>query len=442
MRGTTAIRLDDAETADSAWQRAHRALKRLARERAAADAEEGRWLLAALRAAAHEHLGFGSFHEYVARLFGYGARSTHEKLRVAEALEQLPAIAGSLERGQLSWSAVRELTRVAIADTEHEWLSAAADKTVRQIQELVAGASPGDLPTSPRDPALRPRVLRFEVTAETYALFREAVSQLRQRSDARLDDDALLMTMARAALHGPSDEGRSSYQVSLSVCSECARATQLAAGELVPVASEIAAMAECDAQHIAAEPAASEVQINEASASTPSDAHVGAASPDAHVDAPNPLPPRRAKQTTRPAKRRAAMQRDQRRCRVPGCCNATFVDVHHLTARADGGGDDIENLIALCAAHHRAAHRGELVIEGSTADSVRFLHADGSAYGEPRSVEAADVHAKVFKALCGLGFREGEVRRVLALMRREPGAGKVTAEALLREAVGRLTAAR
>jgi hypothetical protein len=60
----------------SDWRTAHEALSRLARQRAAADAEEGRWLLAAQRAAAHVHLGFGCFAEYAERLFGYSPRST------------------------------------------------------------------------------------------------------------------------------------------------------------------------------------------------------------------------------------------------------------------------------------------------------------------------------------------------------------------------------
>ena len=55
----------------------------LARRRAALDAEEGRWLLCALRSAAHVHLGFGSFVQYIERLFGYKLRTTQEKLRVA-----------------------------------------------------------------------------------------------------------------------------------------------------------------------------------------------------------------------------------------------------------------------------------------------------------------------------------------------------------------------
>ena len=55
------------------WIRAHTALTRLARERAAADAEEGRWLLLALRSGAHVFLGFGSFSEYAERLLGCSA---------------------------------------------------------------------------------------------------------------------------------------------------------------------------------------------------------------------------------------------------------------------------------------------------------------------------------------------------------------------------------
>src|SRR5690348_6319327 len=98
MTGTS-IEPCDIAGDESAWVQAHAALSRLARERAAADAEEGRCLLAALRSAAHVHLGFGSFGEYVERLFGYRPRSTQEKLRVAEALEDLPAICQALETG-------------------------------------------------------------------------------------------------------------------------------------------------------------------------------------------------------------------------------------------------------------------------------------------------------------------------------------------------------
>ena len=77
-----------------------------------------------------------------------GPRTTQEKLRVAEGIEELPAIAQALASGMLNWSAVRELTRVAVPETESAWLDAARGKTVHQLEALVAGKSPGDEPSS------------------------------------------------------------------------------------------------------------------------------------------------------------------------------------------------------------------------------------------------------------------------------------------------------
>ena len=60
----------------------------------------------------------------------------------------------------------------------------------------------------------RSRVLRFEVAADTFATFREAVLHLQRSAGARLDDDTLLLALARHVLGGPRDEGRSSSQIS------------------------------------------------------------------------------------------------------------------------------------------------------------------------------------------------------------------------------------
>src|SRR5688572_1076965 len=95
----------EAEIAD--WKRAHTELVRLAALRASLDWDEGRSLLSALRFGAHLKLGFGSYFEYVERLFGYRPRFTQEKLRVAEALEELPELDRALRDGLLCWSAVR-----------------------------------------------------------------------------------------------------------------------------------------------------------------------------------------------------------------------------------------------------------------------------------------------------------------------------------------------
>ncbi len=408
------------------WVQAHGELSRLAKQRAATDAEEGHWLLCALRSAAHVFLGYGTFNEYVERLFGYSPRSTQEKLRVAEALEDLPALAEALGSGELNWSAARELTRVAVPDTEREWLAVAAGKTVHQLETLVNGKRPGDLPTTPARPEVTSHVLRFEVTAETLALFppvgdraarREAMLRLRRDTGSSLDDDAALMMMARHVLGGPTDDGRSSYQIALNVCPECGAGAQRASGELVSVGPEVVAMADCDGQHLPSLNAGS-------AANDAAGAHVGG--------------PTRATQTIPPATRRAVLQRDHHRCQVPGCRNCAFVDVHHIEPRSEGGSNDPDNLITLCGAHHRALHRGELVISGTVSLGLVFGHADGTEYGRAVAPHTVDLSTKAFDALRTLGFGEGEVRRALGRVGQATRSA-ATVQEILRAALAVLT---
>jgi hypothetical protein len=190
------------------WRRAHQDLSRLAKSRARLDWEEGESLLDALRSGVHLHLGFGSFAEYIERLFGYKPRWTDERLRVAEALEGLPEMGQALRDGGISWSAARELTRVAAAENEHAWLEVARARTLRQIEELVAGHKPGEHPEDRSDSSLRRRVLRFDVSAETVATFREAMAKLRREAGSPIDDDAALLLLARQVLVGPGGCGK------------------------------------------------------------------------------------------------------------------------------------------------------------------------------------------------------------------------------------------
>lgn len=59
-----------------------------------------------------------------------------------------------MARGELSYSAGRELTRVATPETEQKGLEAANDKNLRQIEEMVSGHKPGDTPHDPVDPSV------------------------------------------------------------------------------------------------------------------------------------------------------------------------------------------------------------------------------------------------------------------------------------------------
>ncbi len=395
------------------WKRAHSALVRIAAERAALDHDEGRWLLVARGARVHDRFGFATFAEYVERVLGYGPRVTEEKLRIAEALQRLPVLAAALAAGGLSWSAVRELTRVAVGETEREWLAAARSRTVREVERLVSGRRPGDTPADPARPEARRHTLRFDVAAETLATFREAMVKLRRESDGALDDDAALLLMARAVLGGPTDAGRASYQIAMTVCACCGAGTQQGKGEAFAVDAGIVEMAECDAQHI--------YESERATQTIP--------------PATQSIPP--ATQSIPPATRRAVLRRDGGRCQVPGCCNAIFVDIHHVRPRADGGSHDPELLLVLCGAHHRALHRGRFTIEGRASTGFVFRHADGSPYGQMAARAPTDNAARALSALCGLGFKHGEAARAIASARVGDGS---SVEQVLRAAFAELPA--
>jgi hypothetical protein len=189
---------------------AHKALSRLARQRAAADAEEGRWLLRTWRASAHLHMGFGSFGEYVERLFGHAPVPD--------------AHVGTTNQPQAD---VARCHTPTIHDPVH------------------AGGAQDELVDHGRD-------------------------------DIAHTPDA--------ASHAPN-------------------------AKVEPV----------------------------------------------HVHA-------RAKQTIPPALRRAVLLRDHDCCRVPGCKNTLYLDLHHIQLRSEGGQHSLQHILSICGIHHRALHRGELSI--------------------------------------------------------------------------------
>ena len=128
------------------------------------------------------------------------------------------------------------------------------------------------------------------------------------------------------------------------------------------------------------------------------------------------------------------MRRDHGCCTVPGCRNATFVDVHHIEPRADGGAHDEENLTVLCSAHHRALHRGQLEITGRVSHGLVFRRADGETYGALTSPNTTDACERTFRALRGLGFTERESRQAIERVRNSSDT-----ETMLRRALSLLT---
>src|SRR5438105_12513824 len=320
--------IQDEVRSDRDWREVDRELRGIAKRRAALDAEEARWLREAQRLRIWREVGCGSLAEYMERRLGYAPHTAMERLRVALAIEELPAIARALESGELPFSAVRELTRVATADTETAWLEAGGGKSVHEIEQLVTGHRRGDLPSDAPDPDLQPRTIRFEVLPETYALVRQDRQLLAAERGHHVDDNELVAAMCGALLG--DEPARAQHQIAIRRCDACGSAAQEAAGTLVAIDAAAADRAECDADHLELD---------------------GAVTHDI------------------PAKvRRLVWHRDFGKCKVPGCRATRNLEVHHIVPRAEGGGHELENLILLCNGHHDSHHRGTLSIAGSASE--------------------------------------------------------------------------
>jgi hypothetical protein len=395
------------------WRAVDAALRRLAGQKGAYDAEEARLLRAGRIAGVHLHLGFGSYLEYLERVLGYPPRLAIERLRVAEQLAHLPAMEAALAEATLPWSAIRELTRVALPKNEAAWLEHVRGKTVREIEAMVAGRRQGDDPDAPPNPTLCRTVLRLEVSAETLALFREARRRVDSETGERLDDDQILAALARAVLDGRADPGRASHQIAMTVCPRCAQATVDGAGREAPVVPAAVEQARCDAQHLGS-------------------TREGA--------------PARAVQDVPPAVRRMVLRRDHGRCVVTGCRAARGIEVHHLVPRARGGTHEASNLACLCSAHHRAVHNDLLRIEGTAPDQLRFTDAEGRSYGGCAEEDARRALCFLWapcavrprgRGGCRLGFSATAVRA--ALEKVAPHVGPMASlEALIRAGLAAL----
>ena len=334
------------------WQDVHRRLKRIAKKRAALDREELELIRAAIRIALWRHVGRTSIREYLEAECGYGPHVASERVRVAEALDSMPALEQALGEGELSYSAVRALTRVATNRTEADWIAACRGKNQREIEELLAEREVGDRPQTPRKPELRAKDRTYRgITPATEAAVELARCDLQDELGERLDDNQLLALLAERYRNGRRPRKTAAAQIAVTVCPTCQVGRQLVGNRQIALRPEELARVFCDVQWVDV---------------------TGA---------------QRSVQDVTPALRSKVLLRDHGKCRVPGCRAAANIEIHHIIPQELGGPHTMENLIALCDGHHAAHHRGDITIEGPAASAVivnvAAARADSAETAEP-----------------------------------------------------------
>src|SRR5438105_2615872 len=306
------------------WQRVDQALREIAKRRAALDADEARWLREAQRLQIWKELGFVSGLDYCDRILGHKPRTAQDRLRVAKALGELPHIEAALHAGDLSYSAVREITRVATPDKD----------------ELVAMHERGDSPTDPAKAIVKDHNLALALPSEIFAMFRQVQSLATEEAGRHLEDHELIGMLCRAYLDRGSLTGKTSetkHLIALTVCEQCGQGWQHGGGRKIPVDAAAVEAARCDALDIGS------------------------------IDGDKP---ERASHRVPPAVMRFVFMRDGGRCQTPGCRSTVGVQFHHIDPQCEGGPHTPENGTSRCFACHAAIHHGKLIVTGTAPNQL------------------------------------------------------------------------
>jgi Holliday junction resolvasome RuvABC DNA-binding subunit len=370
-------------------------LRRIAKKRAALDAEEARWLREAERHRIWRKLGFSTALEYLEDVFGHAPRTAMERLRVAKELGDLPGLEAELRSGALPWSAVKELSRVMTRATEARWLASARGRNAHEIQRLVSGHKKGDDPDAPKDPTLMTRRLVLDLPPAVDALFEKIRLELERERGEHLDDLVVFEAMCLRSMQPtqPVVEGKAPtpmHRVINFKCEDCGRGWREGRGQLLPITAADLELAACDAELVHA-PVPALLVTDETGESASADESQAAMPRTQHgrVRTQRRPPPT---QTIPKATRDFVWLRDQGRCRVPGCRATRNLACHHVEFLSRGGDHDASNIVLICDGHHKLLHDGLLKITGRAPDELIFVR-DGKRLVDARSsveISAAD----------------------------------------------------
>jgi 5-methylcytosine-specific restriction endonuclease McrA len=334
--------------------------------------------------------GLHSCADWLTWRVGLDRGAARERVRVARALGTLPRLAQALARGELSYSKVRALTRVATPETEERLLAVGKAGTAAHVERIVHGWRQMDRKAELAETAAHHRsralqvyqdgdgmvIVRGRLTPEAGAVFMQALAaapetlyQQRRSGNATVEPpsdgvsgatlsmaqqqaDALGL-VAEAALHGGMDPGAPGdrYQVVVHVDAAVLANAEAPGQSLLAdtgrVSAETSQRLACDASRVVMRHDA-DGQVVEVGART---------------------------RTIPPALRRALQHRD-RGCRFPGC-GVRFGQGHHIRHWARGGPTTLSNLVLLCRRHHRAVHEEGYEMERRDDGELSIRRPDG-----------------------------------------------------------------
>jgi hypothetical protein len=327
---------------------------------------------------------------------GLSMRTAREHVRVARMLGATPLVSRAFERGEISYSKVRAISRVVTPENESYLLNIARSGTAHHLDRLVG--------------LYRSRGGVARETEEAFERYRSRTVECRREDDgsvvieARLPADlaavvlralAVAEAAAQAERRGPAEPlgtRRADALVNVAESFLAHGSAERLGGERhdVYVHVDLAALTggeggRCDVEgeHGIAAETARRLACD------------GARVAVVENRRGEVLDVGRRTRSIPTAIERALRLRDDG-CRFPGCTCRHWVDAHHVHHWADGGETKLSNLILLCRQHHTLIHEGGFAVE---ATDHGFVFADSRGRILPRAYSPPPVGSEPAKVL-------------------------------------------
>lgn len=357
---------------------------------------------------------------------GTSLGAAREQVRVGRALSELPLTRAAFSSGEMSYSKVRAITRVATPEMEEHFIELARHATASQLEQIVRDYRNADPDEEARRANLREHrfvttytdhdgmvVIRARLSPDDGAVVLAAIELARSvlaeeaKTEARAAAEADRPVDVPAGTSDGADDrsedvpagtpevdndGDAGHEHVPAETSEVPYEARIADGLVAVCASVLEnGLSEETAEHkVSVIVHVDETVLSDPSA--PGCAHIegigaiaghtaarlacdGAVSrllfrPDGIVEQVG------ATRVIPTSMRRALLARD-RGCRFPGCTSRRFIHAHHVIFASRGGPTALSNLVALCSHHHHLIHEGGFRLEMEASGTVRIFSPDG-----------------------------------------------------------------
>jgi hypothetical protein len=297
--------------------------------------------------------------------------AAREKVRVAHALKTLPAVSGAFRDGELSYSKVRALVRVANRDNEETRVDFALKSTAARVEERCRELRCGTVDSVVEaNRAYASRFLTIRRHAERGSI---SISVELPLETGELIDKAL--DKARDDNPSPEFAGESWSARQADALVNMAKAYLRGDGEFSTASSENYLV------NVHADQSALVTGNGRSGLPLESVKRIACDSDKVVIVEGNNGEPLNVGRKTRivPTAIKRALEARDRGCVFPGCHKTRFVDAHHVQHWSAGGETSLGNLLLLCSRHHRLVHEGGYRIDKDYRDRWIFKRPDGIA---------------------------------------------------------------